>query len=279
MGALSLRRDAIGPAILFVMVLVAIFGPLLMDFDPVAVNTRDRLLPPFGALDEGGIALFGTDQLGRDIFRQAIAGARTSLMIGIAAAALAGLAGTAVGIAAGWLGGRSETAIMRVVDIQLSFPSILIAVFLAAFVPQSIVSVILVLAVTRWAQVARLTRAVTVRARQQGYVEAALVTGFSTLRILWTCILPNLAGPLLVVLTAELSLIILAESALGFLGLGTPTGVPSWGRMIAEGRNYLDNAWWIATLPGLVLSLVVIAIGLTGEALRRRLTQAGWTIL
>lgn len=277
--SMPIRSDAIGPAILLLMVAIAIVGPLALDFDPVAVNTRDRLLPPFSTLDKGGIALFGTDQLGRDVFRQVVAGARTSLIIGIAAAGLAGLAGTAVGTAAGWLGGRWETAIMRVVDVQLSFPSILIAVFLAAFVPQSILSVIVVLAVTRWAQVARLTRAVTVRARQQGYVEAALVTGFSTLRILWTCILPNLAGPLLVVLTAELSLIILAESALGFLGLGTPTGVPSWGRMIAEGRNYLDNAWWIATLPGLVLAMVVIAIGLTGETLRRRLTRAGWTIL
>lgn len=278
-ASLPVRRDWAGPAILALMILVAAFGPLLMDFDPVAVNTRNRLLPPLSVLSDGGIALFGTDQLGRDVFRQVIAGARTSLMIGIAAAALAALAGTLVGTAAGWFGGRWETTIMRVVDVQLSFPSILIAVFLAAFVPQSILSVILVLAVTRWAQVARLTRAVTVRARQQGYVEAALVTGFSTARILWSCILPNLAGPLLVVLTAELSLIILAESALGFLGLGTPSGVPSWGRMIADGRNYLDNAWWIATLPGLVLALVVIAIGLTGEALRRRLTRAGWTIL
>ncbi len=268
-----------GPVLFVLIVLVAVVGPMLTDFDPVAVNTRQRLLPPLSALPGGGFTLFGTDQLGRDMLDQIMVGARISLIIGLSAALLAGLAGTIVGVAAGWFGGAAETAIMRVVDVQLSFPSILIAVFLAAFMPQSIPAVIAVLAITRWAQIARLARAVTVRARQQGYVEAALVAGFPGWRILWSCILPNLTAPLLILLTAELSLIILAESALGFLGLGTPPNVPSWGRVIANGRNYLDNAWWISTTPGLLIAALVVSIGLTGDWLRRRFAHSGWAML
>jgi peptide/nickel transport system permease protein len=167
---------------------------------------------------------------------------------------------------------------MRVADIQLSFPSILIAVFLAAFVPPSITAVIAVLAATRWAQIARLVRAVTVKARQQAYVEAALSLGFSVPKVIWTCILPNLVAPLIIVLTAELSMIILAESALGYLGLGTPPTVPSWGRLIANGKNYLDNAWWISTLPGFGIAILVIAIGLTGDWARKYFARSGWEV-
>jgi peptide/nickel transport system permease protein len=249
------------------------------DLAPIGVNTRARLLPPLSTLPNGTVALFGTDQLGRDVFRQVLAGAQTSLVIALSAAVISAAFGAVVGVIAGWVGGRTESLVMRVVDIQLSFPSILIAVFLAAFLTPSLLSVILVLAVTRWAMVARLTRAITVRARQQGYVEAALVSGFSTPKILATCIAPNLYAPLLVVITAEISELILAEAALSFLGLGTPTDVISWGRLISNGRNYLDNAWWIATLPGLAIAVVVIAIGVASEVLRRRLTRSGWTML
>lgn len=275
----GMRRLPVGPVLLAVIVLAAIVGPWLTNFDPVAVDTSVRLRAPFTTYPDGGVAVFGTDQLGRDMLDQVVVGAGISLLIGACAAALAGIVGALVGVAAGWLGGRGETVIMRIVDVQLSFPSILIAVFLAAFVPPSIFSVIVVLAVTRWAQVARLTRAVTVRVWRQGYVESALVSGFSTWRILVSCVVPNLIPPLLVLLTAELSLIILAESALGFLGLGTPPNTPSWGRIIANGRNYLDQAWWISTLPGLVIAIVVIAIGLTGDWLRRRFSHAGWALL
>jgi peptide/nickel transport system permease protein len=250
-----------------------------IDLAPLKVNTRERLLPPLSVLRDGSVALFGTDQVGRDVFRQVLEGARTSLFIALSAALISAAFGTVVGLIAGWFGGRTETIIMRVVDIQLSFPSILIAVFLAAFLPPSLFSVIAVLAITRWALVARLTRAITVRARRQGYVEAALVSGFSTMKILRSCIAPNLFAPLLVIITAEISELILAEAALGFLGLGAPADVFSWGRTIANGRNYLDNAWWISTLPGLTIAVVVIAIGMTSEVLRKRLTRSGWTML
>lgn len=273
------------PALVVGAVLVAALAVAIayvltaVDLAPMSVNTRARLLPPLSTLPNGTVALFGTDQLGRDVFRQVLAGAQTSLLIALSAAIISAIFGAVIGVIAGWTGGRAEALVMRVVDIQLSFPSILIAVFLAAFLPPSLLSVILVLAVTRWAMVARLTRAITVRARTQGYVEAALVSGFSTPKILATCIAPNLYAPLLIVIAAEISELILAEAALSFLGLGTPSTVVSWGRLISGGRNYLDNAWWIATLPGLAIAVIVIAIGVASEGLRRRLTRSGWTML
>ncbi|MBM6596366.1 ABC transporter permease [Microvirga pudoricolor] len=252
---------------------------MLIDFDPVSVNTRQRLLPPLSRLPDGSYAIFGTDQLGRDVLAQILVGARVSLGIAIASGLFAALVGAAVGIAAGWTGGSTGEAIMRVIDVQLSFPSILIAVFLAAFIPASILTVIVVLAVTRWAAIARLARAITLKVTSQSYVESALVSGLPTWRIITSCVLPNLAAPLLVLLTADLSLIILAEASLGYVGLGTPPSVPSWGRVIANGRNFLDNAWWISTIPGVAISLLVIAIGLTGELLRRHFARDGWTML
>jgi peptide/nickel transport system permease protein len=278
-GPLShLRKIPVGVAILAVTILLAVVGPLLVEFNPASVDTSSRLLAPFSHSRTGAFFLLGTDQLGRGMLEQILHGARISLLIGISAAVLAGVTGTIIGVAAGWLGGRSETLIMRVADIQLSFPSILIAVFLAAFVPPSITAVIAVLAATRWAQIARLVRAVTVKARQQAYVEAALSLGFSVPKVIWTCILPNLVAPLIIVLTAELSMIILAESALGYLGLGTPPTVPSWGRLIANGKNYLDNAWWISTLPGFGIAILVIAIGLTGDWARKYFARSGWEV-
>ncbi|ANY84039.1 hypothetical protein BB934_37905 (plasmid) [Microvirga ossetica] len=272
-------KNLLGPGILLAFVVLAIVGPSMVDFDPVSVNTRQRFFPPLTQTNDGTYAFFGTDQLGRDILAQILVGAQVSLGIAISAAFVAAVIGAFVGIAAGWAGGSISEAIMRVIDVQLSFPSILIAVFLAAFIPPSILTVIVVLAVTRWAAIARLARAITLKVCSQSYVESALVSGLPTWRIITTCVLPNLAAPLLVLLTADLSLIILAEASLSYVGLGTPPSVPSWGRIIANGRNFLDNAWWISTIPGIAISLVVIAIGLTGELLRWHFARDGWTML
>ena len=273
------RNVPMSGIILIAVLLTALGAPLLLDFNPVSVDTGARLLAPFGTSRAGDFFLLGTDQLGRSMLAQIIYGARTSLFIGLSAAVLAAAVGTAVGVVAGWKGGWAETLIMRIVDVQLSFPSILIAVFLAAFVPPSVVAVIAVLAITRWAQIARLSRAVTVRARQQSYIEAAISGGFPVWKVIVTGILPNLVAPLIILLTAELSLIILTESTLGYLGLGTPPDVPSWGRIIANGKNYLDNAWWISTMPGVMIAIVVIAIGLMGDWARKHLTRTGWEMI
>ena len=259
--------------------LVGLAGPYLVDFNPAATDTAMRLKPPMTTLANGAIAWFGTDAVGRDVARQVIYGARVSLLVGFTSAALAAAFGVVIGVWAGWAGRRTEQVLMRIVDIQLAFPSILIAVFLAAFIQPSLLSVIVILAVTRWAVVARVARAITARALTKSYVEAAIISGESTLRIVRDCILPNLWIPLLILMSAELSLIILAEASLGFLGLGTPIDVPSWGRIISSGRNYLANAWWIATLPGLVIVIVVVSIGVAGEVLRRRLGRGAGAAL
>lgn len=266
-------------ALALLVIAVGIWFFATVELAPARVNTRARLLPPFSVLQDGSLAIFGTDQIGRDVFRQVIEGAQTSLFIALSAALISAAFGAVLGVAAGWIGRRFDSFMMRIVDVQLSFPSILIAVFLAAFLTPSLISVILVLAITRWAMITRLSRAITVRARKQGYVEAALVSGFPLWKVLSTCVAPNLYAPLLVVITAEVSELILAEAALSFLGIGTPSDVTSWGRIISQGRNYLDTAWWIATLPGLAIAVVVIGIGLASEVLRRRLTKAGWTML
>lgn len=252
-------------------VVAGLVGEWMVDFNPAATDTSARLKPPMTRLDDGSLAVFGTDAVGRDVATQVLVGARVSLFVGFTSAALAAAFGIFVGVWAGWSGGRTETVLMRVVDIQLAFPSILIAVFLAAFVKASMLSVILILAITRWAVVARLSRAITRRVMTRSYLEAALISGEGPWGIIRHCILPNLWIPLLVLMTAELSLIILAEASLGFLGLGTPVDVPSWGRIIASGRNHLATAWWISTLPGLVIVVVVVAIGMLGEVLRRHL--------
>ncbi|HSI39025.1 MAG TPA: ABC transporter permease [Xanthobacteraceae bacterium] len=251
--------------------LVGMFGSLFVAFNPAATNTSARLKPPMTRLNDGSLAVFGTDAVGRDVATQVVIGARVSLVVGFTSATLAAAFGVLIGVWAGWAGGRTENLLMRIVDIQLAFPSILIAVFLAAFIQPSLLSVIVILAVTRWAVVARVARAITTRSLSKSYVEAAIISGEGTWRVVRDCILPNLWIPLLILMSAELSLIILAEASLGFLGLGTPVDVPSWGRIIASGRNHLANAWWIATLPGLVIVVVVVAIGVAGEILRRHL--------
>lgn len=263
--------ETLALALVALFFLVGLAGPYLVDFNPAATDTGARLKPPMTTLADGSIAWFGTDAVGRDVAGQVVYGARVSLVVGFTSAALATAFGIVVGVWAGWAGRRTEQLLMRVVDIQLAFPSILIAVFLAAFIQPSLLSVIVILAVTRWAVVARVARAITVRAMTKSYVEAAIISGERTWSIVRDCILPNLWVPLLILMSAELSLIILAEASLGFLGLGTPIDVPSWGRIISSGRNYLANAWWIATLPGLVIVVVVVSIGVAGEVLRRRL--------
>lgn len=261
-------RIAICLCVLALFLAVAVVGPTLIPYDPVRVSTGDRLLPPGAELRSGAVAWLGTDQLGRDVLAQVVAGTRISMTVGLAALVLAGGFGTALGILSGYVGGRLDGLLMRVADVQLAFPSILLAIFIAAFLPPSLTNVVLVLAITRWVAFARVARAVTLATKEKEFVQAAHLLGASPLRIVRRCLLPAIVAPLLIVATAELGLIIIAEASLGFLGLGTPPNVPSWGRTIAGGRDYLARAWWIATLPGLVLALLVVTVGLLGDALR-----------
>ncbi len=253
---------------IIVFALIAIFGPMVVEYSTLSVRTGDRLKAPLAELRDGSTALLGTDQVGRDILAQVIQGARISLLVGTATVAIAGLIGMLLGVLAGWFGGWVDTVIMRIADIQLAFPSILLAILLAAVIGPSVTNVILALALTRWVTFGRVARAATLAAKEREYVTAARSIGATPSRLLVRHVVPATLGPLIVIATVEVGLVIIAEASLSFLGLGTPPDQPSWGQTVANGRDYLSNAWWIATMPGLALSIVVLSVGLFGDRLR-----------
>jgi peptide/nickel transport system permease protein len=257
------------PAIVFVV--AAVVGPMLLPYDSVKVRTGDRLRAPFSRLEEGGVTLLGTDSVGRDIMRQVISGARVSLVVGAATVLLAGLVGTLIGLACGYLGGSIDAMFMRIADIQLSLPSFLLAMLIAGALGPSITNVVITLALTRWVVFARIVRGTTMSVRGREYVESATVLGVRPLALIRRHILPAAYTPLTVVATVQFGLVILAESSLSFLGFGSPDSTPSWGLIISDGRDLIARAWWISTIPGIALALVVISLGLLGDRLRDRL--------
>ncbi|CAN5579102.1 ABC transporter permease [soil metagenome] len=261
------------PIILFIG--VAIFGPIIHPFDSVKVRTGDRLEAPGAVLRDGSRAWLGTDQVGRDVLAQVLEGARISLLVGVATILFAGTIGLVLGVIAGFRGGFIDSLLMRLADIQLAFPSILLAILIAAVLGPSVANVILTLSLTRWVIFGRVARAATLAVKEREYVLAARATGVPSARLLIKHIVPAAIPPLLVVATVEVGLVIIAEASLSFLGLGTPPGRPSWGQMVADGRAYLNNAWWIATMPGAALSLLVLSIGLFGDQVRDELDPRG----
>lgn len=255
-------------AIIAIYFLVALIGPSLVGYNPMAVDTKNRLLPPMSQTTNGEIAVFGTDQLGRDILAQVIAGTQISIGISIATLVLAGFVGMSLGILSAYFGGWLDTLLMRLADIQLAFPAILFAIFIASIFGPGLLNVILVLAVANWVVFARVARGQTLSTLRRDYVVATRALAASHLHVIWHCILPACFAPIAVIATVELGAVVVAEASLSFLGLGAPAGQPSWGLIIAGGRNYLSNAWWIATIPGIVLGILVISVGLVGDALR-----------
>ncbi len=244
----------------------AIVGPMVVPYDPVTVHLTERLAPPGAALPDGHRAWLGTDQVGKDLLAQVLQGARISLEVGVVAVVVAGLIGLVVGISAGYRGGWLDTILMRVADLQLAFPSILLAILIAAVLGRSVANLIITLAVTRWVTYARIARASTLVVKEREFVTAARATGVGTFRLIRRHIVPFTLTPLVVIASVELGLVILAEASLSFLGLGTTPASPSWGLIIANGRDYLTSGWWISTIPGLALSLVVVTVGQFGDA-------------
>lgn len=266
-GTLRIR---IAMTIVSFYVLAAIFGPILVRFDPVATDTSNRLLPPMARRTDGTLALFGTDQVGQDLLAQTMQGARVSIAVGIATLILAGLIGVTIGVLSGYFGGWVDSVLMRIADIQLTFPGILLAILIASVLGQSVTNVILVLAISGWVTFARVTRGQVLATKSREFVDATRTLGARTWHIIRHCILPACTAPVLVIVAMDIGGVILAEASLSFLGLGTPASTPSWGVTIANGRNLLSSAWWISTIPGLCLAVLVIALGVVGDALRDR---------
>lgn len=253
---------------LIVFFVLAVIGPRALPYDPLLVKLTARLQRPATVLPDGGRAWLGTDQVGKDVLAQVVQGARISLLVGVATVSVAGLVGLVIGIVAGYYGGFLDTLLMRLADIQLAFPSILLAILIAAVLGPSVVNVIITLSVTRWVVFARVARASTLVAKERDFVLAARAIGAGNGRLLYRHIIPSILAPFIILATVETGLVILAEASLSFLGLGTPPEHPSWGLTIANGRDYLSNAWWISTMPGIALSLLVLSLGLFGDQLR-----------
>lgn len=264
----ALRSVLVAGSLVALFVLVAIFGPLVVPFDAITTHITERLKPPLSTLSDGSFALLGTDQVGRELLPQVIQGARVSLLVGLSTVAVAGLVGLALGALAGFYGGALDAVVMRLADIQLGFPTILLAILIAAVLGPSVTNVIITLSLTRWVTFGRVARASTLAAKEREFVLAARALGAGDRRLLTRHILPATLTPLIVIATVEVGLVIVAEASLSFLGLGTPSDQPSWGLIVANGRAYLNTAWWISTMPGVALSLVVIAVGNLGDRLR-----------
>lgn len=255
-------------ALLILFLLLGIFGPMLFPFDSIGTPLQDRLKPPGSVLSDGSVAFLGTDSTGRDLLRQVISGSRVSLTVALVTVLAAGSVGLLLGVLTGYFGGWVDGIISRVGDIQLAFPSILLAILLAGVLGPSLLNVIIALAVTRWVIFARIVRGSALAVRNLDFVDSARVLGVGNIRILMKYIIPSCWQPLLVAATVQVGLTMVAEASLSYLGLGVPLAQASWGATIANGRDYLGSAWWIATFPGIALATVVVCVGIVGDAYR-----------
>ena len=262
------RRAVLGALFFLAIGLGAVLADVVAPADPEAVDVTYRLQPPRGAGPSFGKFLLGGDQLGRDILSRIVYGARVSLAVGVAAVLLSGSLGLLLGLLAGYYGGRTDELIMRLADIQLAIPTILLAIALAGVLGPSLRNVILALAITGWVIYARTVRGVVLSLREQQFVEAARALGSGDRRTLFRYILPNVWTPAIVVASQQVGFMIILESALSFLGLGVQPPTPTWGGMIADGRGYLATAWHVTTFPGLALMATVLAVNFFGDGLR-----------
>jgi peptide/nickel transport system permease protein len=264
------RRTALfGLIVVAIVVLTAVAAPLLSPFDPIEQDLGDLRLKAPGFRDTGGrVHPLGTDHLGRDLLARVIHGARPALLVGFAAVAISGLIGMATGLISGYFGGRMDDVLMRLADIQLAFPFILLAIAVIGVLGPSLQTIIIVIGVSSWVVYARIVRGAVLTLREREFVQAALALGGGDARILLRHILPNVFTPWLVVATLDMARVIVIESALSFLGLGVQPPTPTWGGMLADGRVYISTAWWLATFPGLAILITVLGINLFGDGLR-----------
>ncbi len=252
--------------ILSIVILAGIFAPLMETHDPLDGNLRRRLIAPF----EGG-HIFGTDQQGRDIFSRLLGGATVSLIVGVAVVGGAGVIGLVVALLSGYYRGWVDQVLSRLTDTFLAIPFLLAAITFVAATGPSTKNLVIILIVFTWTTYARVLRSEVLRVRDSDFVRLAEITGASGLRIMVRHIIPNITNTLIVLVTLQLGQVIIIEAALSFLGLGVPPPQPSWGNMVADGRDFLAVAWWIAVIPSIVIILTVLSVNMLGDWLRTRL--------
>lgn len=258
----------LGAILLGLILLAAVFAPLLAPHDPYEQDLSRRLVPPVWYARGSWQFMLGTDKLGRDYLSRLLFGARVSLLIGVAAAAISGLIGTTLGVLAGYFGGRVDALISYVITTRLAMPVVLVALAMSSLIGGSLKTVILLLGLLLWDRFAVVSRSVTQQLRDAEFIAAAKAVGASTPYILLRELLPNIASALIVVLTLEMAHAILLEATLSFLGLGVPPPMPSWGLMISEGKAYMFFQPWVIVIPGVALAVLVLAINLVGDGLR-----------
>jgi peptide/nickel transport system permease protein len=258
------KAGFLGVLILGAFVVVAVLAPWIAPHVPDQTSVNQKLLPPIW---NGGDAqhLLGTDALGRDMLSRLIAGSRTSMIVGLSVVVLAGVPGTIIGVVAGYFGGVLDYVVSRWVEIQGTFPVLLLALLILAVVRPGITSVVVVLAVERWAYFVRVARGEVLSRRRSESVENAELIGCGSVRVMTRHVLPALVGPILTLAVLEFAHVILAEAALSYLGLGIQPPTVSWGLMVAEGQGYIFDSWWVVTFPGLVILLLVLGLNLTGR--------------
>ncbi len=258
-------------ALIVLFAVAALLAPWVSPHDPLRQSLLLRLRPPGSATASAGVFPLGTDDLGRDLLSRILYGARASFAVAILSVSVSLVVGTLLGLVAGWFRGWTATLIMRFVDAMLSVPAILLAVLTVAVLGPSFVTLILVLGFTRWPRYTRVAYASTLQVAALPFIAAAEMSGAGSGRILLRHVLPNIAGPLLVVATSEFGLMILFEAGLSFLGLGIQPPAPSWGSIMSAGRQYVERAWWLTVFPGLGLFTLVVCVNVLGDWLRDRL--------
>lgn len=267
-GLLASKTGTIGFIIVFLVILTSVFSDYLVPYDPNKNNLEAMLKPPFWITGGSTEFILGTDNLGRDIFSRIIAGARVSLLVGVASVIVAGAIGIFVGMLAGYYGGLIDSILMRLVDSFLAIPSILfILVFLSVFEP-SIYVLVLVIGLTNWVTYARVVRGEVLSIKEREFVKASKSVGTKSSVIMFKHILPNILSSFIVISTLSVASTIILEASLSFLGLGIQPPTVSWGAMLTDGRNYLATNWWLATFPGLAITITVLGIIFLGDWLR-----------
>jgi ABC-type dipeptide/oligopeptide/nickel transport system permease subunit len=258
----------VGAVVLLIVLGGAMFAEHLAPYEPNRQRLIARFKPPFWASGGSFAYPLGTDNVGRDIWSRIIHGSRISLTVGICAVAVSTLIGVTLGLTSGFVGGLVDSTIMTLVDIMLAFPQLILAFAIVAVLGPGIANIILVLGITGWERYARVVRAEVLALREREFVQAAHAIGVSNVKIIFGHIMPNTFSSVIVMATLQTAQTILAEAALSFLGLGTGLTYPSWGQMIALGRDYISIAWWLSTFPGLAILLTVLAINLVGDRIR-----------
>ena len=270
-SAFLLSKIATFGALIFALfLLITILAPVLAPHDPALQDLKRRLAPPVGlGMEEASWEYpLGNDNLGRDILSRLLVGSRVSFVVGITTILLSASVGSLIGAASGFYRGPLDNVVMRFVDIWMAFPGLLLAIAFGAALGPGLVNLILALSLTNWVVYCRVVRAEVLSIRERDYVMAARIVGASDLRIILRHVLPNILAPILVISTLRMGTVIISEASLNFLGIGVQSSMPTWGGMLSDGREFMRNAWWLATFPGIAISIVVLGVNLLGDGLR-----------